>query len=87
VLNRRYYVDEFYMWLIDTFAIGLAYVVGLFDRDGLDGLVNGVARLFASGGRALRMAQTGRVQNYGLVLFGGMAVIALALVIVPVLRS
>ena len=28
----------------------------------------------------LRTAQTGRVQNYGLVLFGGMAVIALVLV-------
>ena len=39
-----------------------------------------------SGGRALRTAQTGRVQNYGLVLFGGMAVIALVLVIVPLVR-
>jgi hypothetical protein len=49
-------------------------------------LVNGVAGAFASGGRVLRTSQTGRVQNYGLALFGGMAVIALVLVIVPLVR-
>jgi NADH-quinone oxidoreductase subunit L len=86
ILNRRYYVDELYMWLIDKAAIGPAYVIGLFDREGLDRLVNAVADLFASGGQVLRTAQTGRVQNYGLVLFGGMAVIALVLVIVPLVR-
>jgi NADH-quinone oxidoreductase subunit L len=86
VLWRRYYIDEFYMWLIDKLAIGLAYGVAMFDRQALDGLVNGVARQFGRGGGALRLAQTGRVQNYGLVLFGGMAVIALALVAVPLIR-
>src|SRR5438309_3263925 len=86
VLNRRYYIDEFYMWLIDKGAIGLSYAVAVFDREGIDGLVNGVASAFASGGRALRTSQTGRVQNYGLALFGGMAVIALVLVIVPLVR-
>jgi NADH-quinone oxidoreductase subunit L len=86
LLWRRYYIDEFYMWLIDKLAIGVASVVAAFDRDGLDGLVNGIARLFTQGGSVLRLAQTGRVQTYGLVLFGGMAVIALALVAVPLIR-
>ena len=86
ILNRRYYIDELYMGLIDKAVIGVALAVALFDRQGLDGLVNGVAGLFAGGGRALRTAQTGRVQNYGLVLFGGMAVIALVLVVLPVIR-
>ena len=54
--------------------------VALFDRQALDGLVNGVARLVARTGGGLRGMQTGRVQNYGLVLFGGMAVIALIFV-------
>ena len=87
ILNRRYYVDEFYMWLIDTFAIGVAYAISVFDRSGLDALVNGIADLFARSGGVLRTTQTGRVQNYGLVLFGGMAVIALVLVIVPLVRA
>jgi NADH-quinone oxidoreductase subunit L len=83
LVNRRYYIDELYMWLIDKLAIGVGYALALFDRQGLDQVVNGVAALFASGGRGLRGVQTGRVQNYGLVLFGGMALIALVLVIVP----
>src|SRR5579859_1929191 len=86
LLARRYYIDEFYMWLIDKLVIGVGYVVTIFDREALDGLVNGIAALCADFGATLRMAQTGRVQNYGLVLFGGMAVIALVLVIVPMVR-
>jgi NADH-quinone oxidoreductase subunit L len=86
ILTRRYYIDELYMWLIDKLAIGVAYALSIFDREFLDQIGNGVARLFADGGSILRTAQTGRVQNYGLVLFGGMAVIALVLVILPLVR-
>jgi NADH-quinone oxidoreductase subunit L len=74
------------MWLIDKLAIGVAYAISLFDRQFLDGFINGFARIFSAGGTSLRQIQTGRVQNYGLVLFGGLAVIALVLVFVPLLR-
>ena len=83
LINRRYYIDELYMKLIDVVAIGLGAALAIFDRSILDGIVNGIAALFAAAGRGLRTSQTGRVQNYGLVLFGGMAVIALVLVFVP----
>jgi NADH-quinone oxidoreductase subunit L len=86
LLARRYYIDEFYMWLIDKLVIGVSSAVSVFDRQGLDRLVNAVAAGFASGGRFLRTSQTGRVQNYGLALFGGMAVIALVLVVLPLVR-
>jgi NADH-quinone oxidoreductase subunit L len=86
LLARRYYIDELYMWLIDKLIIGVGYGLAIFDRQGLDRLVNGVAAVFASSGRVLRATQTGRVQNYGLALFGGMAVIALVLVVVPLVR-
>ncbi|MBV8715971.1 MAG: NADH-quinone oxidoreductase subunit L [Chloroflexi bacterium] len=86
ILNRRYYIDELYMWLIDKLAIGVGYALSLFDREALDQVGNGLARLVAGGGSVLRTVQTGRVQNYGLVLFGGMAVIALLLVLVPQVR-
>jgi NADH-quinone oxidoreductase subunit L len=87
LLARRYYIDEFYIWLIDKLIIGVGYALAVFDRQGLDRLVNGIAAIFASGGSVLRTTQTGRVQNYGLALFGGMAVIALVLVIVPLVRQ
>ncbi|MCA1644892.1 MAG: hypothetical protein LC797_05260 [Chloroflexi bacterium] len=86
LLARRYYIDELYMWLIDKLAIGVGFALAIFDRQILDQLVNGIAAAVAAGGRFLRTAQTGRVQNYGLALFGGMAVIALVLVIVPLVR-
>jgi NADH-quinone oxidoreductase subunit L len=86
IVNRRYYIDELYMWLIDKLVIAVGYALTFFDRQLLDQLVNGIALAFAQGGRALRTMQTGRVQNYGLVLFGGMAVIALALLLVPLVR-
>jgi NADH-quinone oxidoreductase subunit L len=86
ILNRRYYIDELYMWLIDKLAIGVAYALSLFDREVLDQVGNGLATLIAGGGRVLRGVQTGRIQNYGLVLFGGMAVIALILVLIPQVR-
>jgi NADH-quinone oxidoreductase subunit L len=86
VLARRYYIDELYMWLIDKLVIGVGFGLAIFDRRVLDGLVNGLAALVAGLGGALRTAQTGRVQNYGLVLFGGLAVIGVVLVIVPLVR-
>jgi NADH-quinone oxidoreductase subunit L len=86
VLRHRYYIDELYMWLIDKLAIGVAAALAIFDRQGLDRIVNGIAALFAAGGGVLRQIQTGRVQNYGLVLFAGLAVIALLLVFIPQVR-
>jgi NADH-quinone oxidoreductase subunit L len=78
VLNRRYYIDELYMWLIDKLAIGVGFALSAFDRGALDQVGNGLALGIAGAGSIMRRVQTGRVQNYGLVLFGGMAVIALA---------
>ncbi|MBV9582063.1 MAG: NADH-quinone oxidoreductase subunit L, partial [Chloroflexi bacterium] len=86
VLNRRYYVDELYMWLIDKLAIGVGFALSAFDRGGLDQVGNGLALGIAGAGGVLRKVQTGRVQNYGLVLFGGMAVIALVFLLVPQVR-
>jgi NADH-quinone oxidoreductase subunit L len=86
VLSRRYYIDELYMWLIDKLAIGVGIAVSVFDRQVLDQVGNGLASLFAAGGRGLRAVQTGRVQNYGLVLFGGLALIAILLVF-PLVRG
>jgi NADH-quinone oxidoreductase subunit L len=87
LLLNRYYVDELYMWLIDKVAIGVAAGLSTFDRMGLDGLVNGVANSWRVFGSGLRTMQTGRVQNYGLVLFAGVALIAFGLLLGPLLAS
>ncbi|HYY88559.1 MAG TPA: hypothetical protein VFA49_07180, partial [Chloroflexota bacterium] len=85
LLLNRYYIDEFYMWLIDKLVLATSTGLALFDRQGLDTAFDWLADLFRLGGRGLRTVQTGRVQNYGLVLFGGIALIAILLV-VPLIR-
>ena len=74
------------MWLIDKLVIGVGYALAVFDRQALDRWSTASPRCSPASGAALRGVQTGRVQNYGLVLFGGMALIALVLVIVPLVR-
>jgi len=86
LLLHRYYVDELYMWLIDRTAIASGLLLTVFDRQALDAAWTGVAELFRNGGRLIRLSQTGRLQNYGLALFGGMAIIALVLVFPLIFR-
>jgi NADH-quinone oxidoreductase subunit L len=85
LLLNRYYVDELYMWLIDKLVLATSAGVAVFDRQALDAAFNWLADLFRLGGGGLRTFQTGRVQNYGLILFGGLALIAILLVL-PVFR-
>src|SRR5262249_54100290 len=54
----------------------LGYGSSLFDRFVVDGAVNGVAYAADAGSRRLRKMQTGFVQNYALVMGGGIVLIA-----------
>ena len=66
-----------------TIFVGKALINGLFagfqqfDDRGVDGAVNGVANVTMAGGRAIRKAQTGQLQLYG--LFIGIGVLAIIL--------
>ena len=51
LLAHRYYIDEFYEWLIDKLVIGVGFGLAIFDRQALDGLVNGFAAAVASAGQ------------------------------------
>jgi NADH-quinone oxidoreductase subunit L len=57
-----------------------SWVASFFDQYVVDGLVNGVADSLQAFYGLLRRAQTGRVQNYALVMGGGVfAVVAVYL--------
>jgi NADH-quinone oxidoreductase subunit L len=86
ILLHRYYIDELYMKLIDVLVLATSTSLSVFDRSVLDAAWNGVGSFLRSGGESLRLTQTGRLQNYGLLLFGGMAVIAIVLVLPLLLR-
>jgi NADH-quinone oxidoreductase subunit L len=77
LLEDKYRVDEFY----DATVVG---PVENLSRDGLwkvvdvkiiDGLVNGVARLFAALAGALRYTQTGFARNYAAVILLGAIIV------------
>jgi len=70
--------------VIDAFVNGLAAAtVGIgrwtykwIDQGAVDGAVNGSGSLSEAFGQVLRGMQTGRVQQYGALLFGGAVVLA-----------
>jgi NADH-quinone oxidoreductase subunit L len=62
-------------------TIAVSWLSALFDQYVVDGLVNGLANTLQSGFRLFRRAQTGRVQNYALIMGGGLfAIVAVYLV-------
>lgn len=75
LLKRRYFVDEAYDWLIDNLVMKVSAGIAWFDRHVVDGAVNGVAWMTNRSGSRLRYLQTGQVQNYALVIFGGVIVL------------
>jgi NADH-quinone oxidoreductase subunit L len=48
-----------------------------FDRNVIDGIVNGIGRAAVAAGRGLRQVQSGQVQTYALLLFVGVLTLAL----------
>ena len=76
---RKYFFDELYEDVIvrNFLMKGLFRVFQVFDNSGVDGTVNGVAKGVTTSGKAVRHAQTGQLQLYG--LFIGIGVLAIIL--------
>ena len=81
---RKYWMDELYENIIVRIALlkGLFTWFQVFDNNAVDGIVNGVADGAIAGGRALRRAQTGQLQLYGLFIGIGILAIVLTLYLV-----
>jgi len=71
LLANRYYIS----WAYDAFAYyivyGMSLVADIFDRYVIDGFINGIAFVSRKAGSVMRLAQTGYVQNYVMVILGG----------------
>jgi NADH-quinone oxidoreductase subunit L len=79
LVYNKYFFDVLYENIIVKLALikGLFNGFEIFDRRGVDGAVNGVSAIVVSGGRAIRKAQTGQLQLYGLFIGLGVVIIAL----------
>ena len=75
------HIDELYENVIVNIVAlkGLFAGFEIFDRRGVDGIVNGVSSIVLGSGRTIRRAQTGQLQLYGLFIGIGVAVIAICM--------
>jgi NADH-quinone oxidoreductase subunit L len=86
LFENKYYLDYLYEEILvkEVLLGSVAFVVDLFDRYIVDGLVNGVARVARRSSEELRLAQAGQAQLYGAVfVVGALAAVAAMLVVNP----
>jgi NADH-quinone oxidoreductase subunit L len=80
ILANKYYVDEVYLALVRNVVLGLSKVASfIIDKRLIDGIINGTGGAVMATGRGLRRVESGRLQNYGSAIFGGVLVIAAVL--------
>ena len=74
---NKYYVDDFYQLVFARGGVLVANALWWFDARIIDGAVNGTGWLARTIGGGLRKVQTGRVENYGLGIAAGLAIVLL----------
>lgn len=78
LLYNKYYIDEFYAWLIKHFIDGTARLMEWFDLKVVNGAVNGLAWLTGYLGLNLRYTEDGQVQTYAIYIYAGMVVLIIS---------
>ncbi len=79
---NKWWFDDLYDLLFIRIGGRVANSLWWFDRNVVDGAVNGTGRVVGSAGGGLRRIQTGRVQNYALGIALGLIVMAAAYLVI-----
>ncbi len=78
LVYNKYYCDEIYNFLfVRGVGFGLGRLSSFFDRYVIDGIVNLTARVTSVVGEALRLTQTGIVNNYVAYMVSGIILVAI----------
>lgn len=76
--KRKFYVDEVYLFLTKKIIFNLVgRPAAWFDRNVVDGMMNGLAYVTASTSHLIKGVQSGRVQHYALYFFAGVAALVI----------
>jgi NADH-quinone oxidoreductase subunit L len=81
VLAHKLYVDEAYELVTVRLGGAVASLSDWFDRNVIDGVVNGLYTLVAAAARRGRSLQTGLVRTYAVGVLGGAVLIVAFLVV------
>ena len=85
---HKYYMDEFYLWMNHTFVDGLAKLLYWLELYFVEGAVNGIGGLPVQLGNLVRKVQTGKLQQYGLIMFGAILIVVVWLMLLnPLFRG
>jgi NADH-quinone oxidoreductase subunit L len=72
---NKYYLDDIYGLVFARGGVLVSNALWWFDARVIDGAVNGAGWLARTIGGGLRKVQTGRVENYGLGIAAGLAIV------------
>jgi NADH-quinone oxidoreductase subunit L len=76
VIANKFYVDEIYNAVfVQPYRSLSAFLNNVFDKKGVDGIVNGVGKTVNYGSRQLRLLQSGRVGSYLLLMVIGLLIL------------
>lgn len=76
LLRRRFYIDEFYRWLIESTQEALAQLAGFVDRWIIDAIaVRGTSMATLGAGALVRLIQVGNLQAYAFLFGLGIVVV------------
>jgi NADH-quinone oxidoreductase subunit L len=75
-IKNKFYIDEAYdMLFVKPYRSLGAFFNNIFDKKGIDGIVNGVGRSVNYGSRQLRLLQSGQVGSYLLLMVIGLLIL------------
>lgn len=78
LLQNRYYFPQIYNAVAMKLAYPVALAVNYFDREAVDGIVNGISGSITGGSQELRKVQNGFVQTYAAFVVAGVGLIIVA---------
>lgn len=78
---RKFYMDELYLFVTKKIIFNfIGRPAAWIDRHIVDGMMNGLAYITASTSQLIKGVQSGRVQNYALYFFAGVAGLAIVFI-------
>ena len=82
---RKFYIDEVYLFITRKIIFnGMGRSAAWFDKNIVDGFMNGLASVTSKISESIKGLQSGKVQNYALYFFGG--IIGLAVLFIYLMK-